>query len=150
MTSSHPRPSRIRKRILREHDALRATLEELSQTIATKDFDAARVTALSRQLGEQLRAHVDHEDALLLPALREADAWGQVRADQLAQHHAQQRAALGEDQLDTQLRAPRAELATWLRGVIDDLRTDMEHEERELLSVELLRDDPLGIDVEDG
>lgn len=154
MISTHPRPSRIRKRILHEHVALRSKLEELSAAVASLEAGNTRSTShaldLAAALYIDLRAHIDHEDALLVPVLRDADAWGKVRADQLAHHHAQQRAVFSEASLRAQKGAPVSAVAVWLRNLIDELNADMADEERELLTVEVLRDDLLGIDVEDG
>jgi Hemerythrin HHE cation binding domain len=154
MTSTHPRPSRVRKRILQEHAALRGKLEELSAAVASLASGGTPSTAhaldLAAALYIELRAHIDHEDALLVPVLRDADAWGKVRADQLEQHHAQQRAAFSDTSLRERKDASVSAVAAWLRNLIEELHADMAHEERELLSVDLLRDDPLGIDVEDG
>jgi hypothetical protein len=154
MTSTHPRPSRIRKRILREHAALRSKLDELSVAVASLAAGGTESTAhaldLAAALYIDLRAHIDYEDAVLVPVLRDADAWGKVRAEQLAQHHAQQRAVFADTSLGAQKQASVSAVAAWLRNLIDELNADMAHEERELLTVDVLRDDLLGIDVEDG
>jgi hypothetical protein len=148
------RPSRIRKRILREHQALQAALDQLEVLLTgvVGGTQSAAVSALehARALCVDLRAHIDHEDELLLPVLRAADAWGNVRADQLAQHHEQQRHAFGEQSLAGLRPEEPTAMVAWLRDLIAALRSDIAHEESELLGAELLRDDVFGIDVEDG
>jgi iron-sulfur cluster repair protein YtfE (RIC family) len=155
MTSSRPpRPSSVRKRILREHAALRERLDQLASAVVTLEAGREQSTEAALELAGALylalRDHIDHEDSVLVPILRDADAWGKVRAEQLAGHHALQRAAFSDASLKQQRGATPAAVAAWLRKLRDELLSDMEHEERELLTVELLRDDPLGIDVEDG
>ena len=143
-------PSDVRRQILAEHDRLRGRLQNL-EDLATRaaDGDGSAWAETRRGLGEllvSLRAHVESEEAILVPALEAADAWGPLRAKQVRDEHV------------TQLRL----LATWERAAADDglspgelnarfrllagtLRADMEAEEADLLRPDVLRDDVVAI-----
>ena len=142
------KPSQVRARILREHSALRRQLVPLAALAARLEADAPGVRALALEhvegLYRALRDHIDFEDPL-----REIDAWGPVRADELLEHHARQR-------LEIAVLAERsgAESATGLArliaSLVSDLRADMTHEDCDMLSADLLRDDVVLIDAEAG
>jgi hypothetical protein len=146
------RPSGVCRRISREHDALRQKLDELreiaSALTAGSEPTVDRALTLARSIWADLHDHLELEDAILLPALRECDAWGAVRAEQLVRHHTEQRAAFSQHSLAGLSTELPATVARFLHAVIDDLMADMAHEERDVLGV--LRDDVLGVDVEDG
>ena len=125
----------------------------LAALAARLEADGPGVRALALEhvegLYRALRDHIDFEDHLLAPALREIDAWGPVRADELLEHHARQR-------LEIAVLAERsgAESATGLArliaSLVSDLRADMTHEDCDMLSADLLRDDVVLIDAEAG
>jgi iron-sulfur cluster repair protein YtfE (RIC family) len=147
------KPSQVRARILSEHEVLRRSVDRLAAVTARllagdcEAFSAA--TASAQLLYQQLQDHLDFEDALLVAALRDTDAWGNLRADRLASHHVEQR-----QQFRTLAERSRCEtpagLAALLTELIADLRLDMQYEEKEVLSPELLRDDVLVVDNEGG
>ncbi|MDH5671462.1 MAG: hemerythrin domain-containing protein [Myxococcales bacterium] len=148
------RPSAVRERIVEEHARLRQQLDALDSAANRLETEGQaalpEALELSRGFHEALRDHIDLEDAILVPTLREADAWGPERADRLAEHHRQQRAeirALGE--ADAAEADPVA-LADRLRQLCREIREDMKHEESGVLSADLLRDDPVAIDAEGG
>lgn len=148
------RPSGVRRRILEEHRQLATGLDQLEQLAARleQEGDAVIASAVdrARDFYEQLREHIDLEDAILAPALREADAWGEVRASKLEKHHRDQRIelkALGE--LDVETTDP-AQLAARIRAFVQEVREDMRHEEEGVLSADLLRDDVTSVDAEGG
>lgn len=150
-----PRPSEVRERILREHDALQRRLLMLDELAVKADGGnrcAGECAAeLSGRLFDELADQLDVEEQLLVPLLREMDAWGEVRIDELARLH---------DQAWQELKALRERAADdgmTARGLADELarlaralRRDLLVEERDLLAPDVLRDDVLGIDVEDG
>ncbi len=147
------RPSDVRDLILRQHADLGASLAELAAVSADLGarggaHSTADVTRLCKRLFAQLSQHLALEDGVLAPALREADAWGNERADALVRHHQEQRRELtflmGTDEFDPQQLAPR------LAQLLKDLREDMAHEEADILSADLLRDDVVAIAMEDG
>jgi hemerythrin-like domain-containing protein len=145
-------PSSVRQRILREHGALRVMIGEMRHVVALLPHGGkaqlARARVLADKLCDELVQHLDLEELMLVPAPREADAWGPVRAETLVEHHAEQRreftalrhASIAPHDADA--------LAKKLTDFVDSLETDMVHEERDLLGC--LRDDVLGIEVEDG
>lgn len=145
-------PSVIRKQILHQHRELRAMLEEiqeLSEHVLQGEQDCeAPLRKQAEALYESLGRHLDVEDAFLAPALRDTDAFGKDRADQLLVHHAEQR-----KQLEEALWALRDDgrrihdIATSLLHLVHDLRIDMAHEEKDLLNEKLLRDDPIRVDI---
>ena len=147
------RPSQVRARIIGDHEGLRRQLDELSQLGAKlqagDDALFAQALARAQALYDTLRDHIDFEDDLLGPALREADAWGVLRAERLAHHHAEQRQQLRE--LDERCRSESPQgLACLLDALIEELRADMAFEEESVLSPEILRDDVIAVDGEDG
>ena len=139
------RPSEVRGRILRDHEALRRHLDELATVIhALRDGDESAVghaVSLCEQILKELSRHLDLEDAVLAPTLRELDAWGPIRAERLLRHHVQQREQLGAIAEKSHAEHTPAALAVVLADLVEDLRADMAYEERDVLSPELLRDD---------
>jgi hemerythrin-like domain-containing protein len=154
------RPSAVRARIQREHQQLRELLSQLEAYVSALtveppgDLDA--VLTHARLLSLRLTEHVDLEDALLAPALRATDAWGEQRAIELVTHHVAQRREISGllDTLERLSRQPdataQATLAGTLRGFAAELELDMRHEDAALLHPDLLRDDVVGIAVEGG
>jgi iron-sulfur cluster repair protein YtfE (RIC family) len=144
-------PSEIRQRILDDHALLRRMFADLQGLLGAPA--GAPPPDEVRELGAALRqrflAHLELEERLLVPALREADAWGEQRAGKVAREHALQRAQLDRllDHLRDATRAP-AELARELGALVNELEVDMEHEERTALSPSLLRDDVVAVDGE--
>ena len=146
------RPSQVQARIVREHVALRDQLDCLAaQALQVLSGELAHERLLEpvNALYRDLREHLDFEDALLAPALRELDAWGPIRAAQLERHHQEQRQALRA--LTERARTePPVALVQTVTSLIADLRADMKHEERDLLSCDLLRDDLVALDASGG
>ena len=148
-------PSEVREAILAQHEELRGllhSLEELARRAAKSD-DAC-VPAL-REIGvhahDKLIAHLDFEDRYLVPAIRDAEGWGEERANLLAREHVEQR-ELFRYILERLRDTNRASilLGRELVAFVEVLRSDMEQEEQTVLDAELLRDDVVGIDVESG
>lgn len=149
-----PRTSAVRRRILEQHRLLRERLDLLELIIDSVTEDPKRRASMnraSRDLLRRLIAHTQLEDAILAPALRTIDAWGEVRARTMLEHHEAQREELkslinsygrpSEDREETVLRT-----LSW----IAETRADMDHEERTVLSSELLDTWNLAIDGEAG
>jgi hypothetical protein len=88
------------------------------------------------------------EESYLLPALREADAWGEERAARLIRDHREQRELF--DFLNARLRdeaQPAALVARDVNHLVALLRDDMREEEAELLDERVLRDDIVAVDA---
>jgi iron-sulfur cluster repair protein YtfE (RIC family) len=141
-----------RRTILRaQHLKLRATVEKardaahnsLANNGASGELQAA-VTALQKEL----IAHLADEERLLEPILPNLDAWGSVRLDLLRAEHAHQRAVLAV--LTGSSAWPAGPVIAWRTlALCDDLLTDMEFEERELINERVLHDDVILLDASD-
>jgi hypothetical protein len=95
-------------------------------------------------MSQRLMGHLDLEEEVLVPALRDADAWGDERADLLLREHAGQRERFGELLRSLrEARAPLRAVALETRLLVRDVLFDMDHEEHALLSPRVLRDDPV-------
>jgi hemerythrin-like domain-containing protein len=148
------RNSEIRQTILDDHAALRGLFASLRDLLRSAGGGADREQAV-RELGAALRerflTHLDLEDRYLVPALETIDAWGEERAKRVSREHDEQRARL--DRLLTHLKdsqRPMPELIEELEVLLRDLLEDMTHEEATVLHEDLLRDDPVTVDVETG
>lgn len=141
-----------RRQILRGQHVHLRTIIETARTSALKTLTErgapGELQAAVMSLQRELLAHLADEETLLEPILPQIDAWGAVRLDLLRAEHAHQRAVLAV------LTGHKA----WPAGTVvagrtlalcDDLLTDMEFEERELLNENVLRDDLILIDASD-
>lgn len=142
-------PSAVRQRIIREHadlDAMMRRLEELARAVTSGDRSAVEeLRAGARGLYERLRTHIDLEDRILAPALRDTPGFGEVREEQLLKHHAEQRAAIdGHLEVLDELLGPA--LADQILVFIDDIRQDIASEANDLLKPELLKDDLIQVE----
>lgn len=149
-------PLEIRRLMLTEHRRIRTRLAEL--LAATKKLlpsgpsepsGLKRVLRLTRELARELKAQIALEASVLVPALRNADAWGDVRADKLIAQLRVRRKALrtlrksldGED---------HTTLRTDIDAYVEARGRGMTRAERDSLSPGVLRDDVTGIDVSGG
>ena len=145
-------PSEVRRQIFEQHKELRVMLEDiqdLAHHVLGGEADGAQpLREKAEQLYESLGRHLDVEDAFLVPALRETDAFGPDRAEALLEHHQEQRRQLKEALWALHDDGHKIhEIATGLLHLVQDLRIDMAHEEKDLLSDKLLRDDPITTDI---
>lgn len=146
-------PSQIRRMILDDHRWLRELLADAGETARRVEAGDHALTGRLRERAQAMRerflAHLDLEEAHLVPALREADAWGEERARRILREHAEQRerfAALLEA-----LRGPCGDapaLARDVRTLVADLLAEMDDEEETMLAERVLHDDPLVVDAE--
>jgi Hemerythrin HHE cation binding domain len=137
------RPSEVRDLVGRQHVQLRILFVEVRGTL--EDDPRRAIERLVREVWQ----HLDMEDRVLVPALRELDAWGPVRAAEIDAEHARQRAEL--NYLRDLARHGERELAVeGARTLLDELVADMDAEERDLLDPDLLRDDVIVIDQSGG
>lgn len=148
------KPSEIRTRNLSDHERLRRDLDRLEVLVIDLRAGRAALETLRQEtetLLARLQAHMHWEETYLLPALREADAWGEERAERLARDHREQRELL--DFLNDRLRdeaQPAALVARDVDHLVALLRDDMREEEADLLDERVLRDDVVAIAVETG
>lgn len=148
-------PGEIRARILADHVAIRGmllTLEQVAQRVHEGDHSLVRALRVEAEtLLRQLEDHMFWEDLHLAPALRDADAWGEERAAQLAADHREQRQVLAHClSAVTDVSRPAAVVARTLIDLAGMLRQDIEDEDRLVLDERVLRDDVIAIDVETG
>ena len=123
---------------------------ELARRVLARDVDAqGHLRERCRELYQTLLRHIELEDAILAPALRETDAFGPVRAEALLREHRRQRNLLLEALDSTDARST-LELAHNVVLLIADLQVDMAHEEVALLDSELLKDDPISTSANSG
>jgi iron-sulfur cluster repair protein YtfE (RIC family) len=146
------RPSLVRARIVQHHGELRAKLEVLQRLAIEADGGdvtaAEHAVALTHGLFEELADHLDIEEQLLVPMLREVDAWGELRANELLKHHELQWAKL-KALRSRAVQSSALAMARDLALLVTALRRELLDEDRELLTPDVLRDDVVGIDVED-
>jgi hypothetical protein len=145
------KPSEVRTQILNDHERLRGDLDRLEALVSDLRSGRAALGTLRLDSGAllaRLQAHMRWEESYLLPALREADAWGEERAARLIRDHREQRELF--DFLNARLRdeaQPAALVARDVDHLVALLRDDMREEEAELLDERVLRDDIVAVDA---
>ena len=143
-------PSEVRTRVLDQHSELRERIEQLEKMAHQTLESASEGAALLTELGEFLRRlqeHMYYEDKALKPVLAEADPWGPERVLRFERDHEQQRGWIEGLTKDGPSRTSD-ELAMLTLGFLQVLRRDMEDEEADVLSAELLKDDPVVVHSE--
>jgi iron-sulfur cluster repair protein YtfE (RIC family) len=141
-------PNEIRERILRNHEALRTTLEVV-ETAARRVLEgtAGRDSQLRKhgdQLLDAVQQHLSWEDQHLAPALR--DAWGAEQVASLREGHGEQRQVV--QYVSEKLRDPRRPISILARNLLDFtalLREELAAEEKTYADPKLLRDDVIGV-----
>lgn len=139
-------PSEIRDRILRDHEALRSTLEVVEST-ARKVLEGApgRASQLRKhgdRLLDAVERHLSWEDRHLAPVLRDTDAWDVHRVASLRADHGEQRQVA--QYVSEKLRDPRRPVAILARNLLDFsalLRDELAAEERAYADPRALRDE---------
>ena len=133
------RPDEVRERIRADHEELRGLLSrvgECAHRAASGRADAvADLRAQGLRLSRCFTDHLDLEDAHLVPLLREGR--GNDAADRLADEHREQR-LLMEFLLGRMRDAarPAVLLVRELETLVELLREDMSHEEKELVDAD--------------
>jgi hypothetical protein len=145
-----PSASDVRREIFAQHGVLRTFLADAAQTArsaAGGDVAAGRMLfAICARLRSRLERHMAFEEGALVPALRASDPWGIERARRLLEEHVRQRQELSALVQLSQTEAEARTVAFTLQTLISDVLIDMDHEERELLTREVLHDDPIVLD----
>jgi hypothetical protein len=139
--------------ILEHHRALAHTLDHVQQVasglLVAGHGSLEHALGLACELCKKFSEHVDLEVDILVPALRESDAWGNLRAQELTEKLGAQRRELSALAIPDECLEPCV-LAERLVALVEELRAEIDYEQQRLLTPELLRDDVYGIDVEDG
>jgi hypothetical protein len=145
--------SDLRKLILSDHSRIRRKLRDIRRVrnaISRGDMRAKhQLRAQALELVTLFLTHLKSEDVLLVPVLRDIDAWGPIRASRVEREHEEQRSEMSA-LTDTVEVGTTLELCRALEAITHKLLEDMDGEERLVLSAELLRDDPVAIDQVDG
>src|SRR3954468_2292087 len=95
--------------------------------------EIAQLRERTRNLCESLWFHLATEDEILVPLLRDLDAWGEVRVERVQNDHQTQRMEIGELRKKAEAADPVA-LAEAVLTFAKALRADMAHEEEVSLS----------------
>jgi hemerythrin-like domain-containing protein len=142
--------SQVRSLILDEHAVIRDVLEEIDQTLGEMTRrvpgSVGRLRAELRTLCDTFLRHLSHEEMVLRPLLAEVDAWGPARVEAMDEEHQAQRIAISSLTrltLEQDLDATVQRVEEFVRR----LRADMDGEERQGLSPDVLRDDIMVIDT---
>ena len=143
------RPSEIRQRMIRDHDALRWLCVRVefaaNRVLAGDEASEEALDVAGAELYRLLLDHLEHEERVLLPVLGDVDAWGPERVARVEAEHREQRRRLAEVFRPLEPLTPHHRAAVVLREIAE-LREDMQAEERDTLSPDLLRDDVVSID----
>ncbi len=144
-----------RQILMSQHDRLRTVIREVRQVaegLLRREDTRGDTTELRQQIGAlrlEMESHLASEEALLGPILERIDAWGPVRLELLRAEHAHQRAILELLRSDRAAALSPQLLSRRLLGLLDDILTDMDAEDRDLLDARVLRDDLIQLDASD-
>lgn len=128
--------SEARAILLREHDDLRRLLERVRLAAAT---ERGALPMLLSQLSVAFTDHNTTEESLLGPLLRLDYAWGPPRVEHMVEEHAGEHAALR-----VMIGELGADDPAGITRMVDLIEAQMDDEERTLLALKVLRDDPVG------
>ncbi len=136
-----------------QHQQLRALIAQVRKAaVDLLEGEVAGSEELRNQVGAlrtQMEDHLATEEALLGPVLERIDAWGPVRLDLMRAEHEHQRAVLAVLRSDRAAGLAPELLARRTLGLLDDILTDMDAEDRDLLDPKVLRDDVIQLDASD-
>jgi hypothetical protein len=145
--------ARARRMVLDQHVELRRLLKMgMAQAVAGVRGQALPhepLRSLVAMIHDVFVQHVADEEALILPILEDDLPLGPVRAKRLREEHAGQRAEL-EALCNWPEEESDLELALRFEGLGTALLDDIAHEERHLLTPEIIRDDCIVIDQSGG
>ncbi len=148
-------PSDVRATILAQHQHLRALLgvirRHAEQVLAGDQAAPWELRRRVLDLEQAFGAHLDTEEAIMVPLIESIDAWGPVRAETIRNEHREQRAILerASDEATSAAIPPR-ELAHAMIALVSDILADMVREEQDVLRSSLLRDDIIAVDQSSG
>lgn len=123
--------------VTHSHRELRRMLDRLEALVEGMQRNGradASFYVHSENVKRALLAHMDIEDALIVPLLRAIPTHGRSEAEQLMQHHEAQRRWLSTT-LDGKKDVPDAETLRAVQALVHVLRVDMDHEEAALTAL---------------
>jgi len=143
-----------RRAVFAQHRELRGLLGRASATAAAALEGRPRSPdAVASAIGD-IRAtfdvHLTFEEKVLLPLLETDLPLGPERAQVLREEHAQQRALLQSLHHEALIAPNLPTLSVKLAQLVDWLLRDMVHEEQNLLTPDVIRDDQITIDQNTG
>jgi hypothetical protein len=143
-----------RRIILTQHERIRALLTR-ARTIAEGALDELdqpgdAVASAFGDIRATLEVHLRFEEKVLCPIFEDDLPLGPARAARLREDHANQRATLAALHDEARAAPQRPLLASKLAFLTSWLLADMAHEEQELLTRDVVRDDAVAIDQEAG
>ncbi|GIL18870.1 MAG: hypothetical protein BroJett040_26210 [Oligoflexia bacterium] len=137
-TKNELKPSAIRKTILEDHAQLRTMLKNIETHLQSKKSDL--LIKATQEMVDFFLKHIEREESILAPVLQEIDSWGGVRVDRMKQEHAHQRQEI--QLLVSELKQGKMmQIIPRVEKFMSDLYEDMDSEEKECLSPDLLKDD---------
>lgn len=143
----------IRKRISTDHAVLRGLCRALVAVARAAERNEEHRPVIRDVLGQlcaEVERHFQYEEEVIVPLIREVDAWGPVRVERLFQVHAEQRSvlvALASDAEDGGRNAD--DLADEVVWFFQRFEQEMADEEERLLNAEALGAEPY-VDQIDG
>jgi hypothetical protein len=133
-------PSEVLAELVRQHEMLRASMDQCEQLADRVDAGRGDIGALVREVARlrgAFEAHNHFEEQVLRPILRTLDAFGDVRIEYMFADHVDEHRALRH-----RLDGPTAEL----RVTLYQLRAHLAGEERYFLSARVLRDGVVSVE----
>jgi len=144
-------PSQVRARIMAEHERLLGLLDQINvvaeETLAGDAGSGPKLRQWAKTLYGFLTAHLHLENEILIPALADTPGFGKERAEALRAEHREQSAVFERVLGRLAHRAEAKDLATELLELGRSIRDDIEREQGEFLSADLLRDDVMPTDT---
>ncbi|MEZ4270417.1 MAG: hemerythrin domain-containing protein [Myxococcota bacterium] len=139
------RPGEVRERLLSENDHIRVQLAWVEDTAHRLSHNHALIQEVrdaATDLVHSMQEHVDFEDIALAPMLREAEAWGEARADELTKHHQQQQEKFkfAIDGIERHRGDPDL-LSQRVLRLAHDIRSEVDEEETKYFGSTIFRDD---------
>ncbi|QQR88619.1 MAG: CBS domain-containing protein [Myxococcales bacterium] len=137
-------PGEVRARVLAEHAVIRRLLDKtrLSAENSKNNATKAKLEQMhddAMELFSVLSKHLNLQEKLLAPALRDADGFGEARASRLMDEISTQRKTLEDCRAIAM--APSIKAAQTVLEFVDNMLDRLKKEESTRLSPELLRDD---------
>ncbi|OFZ13236.1 MAG: hypothetical protein A2Z20_09295 [Bdellovibrionales bacterium RBG_16_40_8] len=128
----------VRKTILEEHALIKGKLSELEKLVTQEK--AQSIKNVFEEFSSLFLKHLVTEENLLVPALADIDAWGSIRVEKLGEEHAEQSRILKDLQTLVQEKSfteYKKDLTLFIKSIYEDI----EREEKDFLSADLLKDD---------
>jgi len=136
-------PAEVRQRIHAEHIRIHSLLDDIERVAknveSSTDEDAGRLRAWIRGLGDALHAHLALEEEILVPLVREADGFGEARADEMLREHAEQRATIESILEDLDSTSSKAILGVGALELVKAIRDDIREEDETFLRSDLVK-----------